>query len=148
MDNRVWFSGNVTLRQKSVCFIRKAIMTGCISMSRSLSPEYGLPIMITGKRWRYAQAKTIPPMLDFSGINCVNSRKREGEVWSDPKVILQRYRKALTRDSNLFILHLKTAELINNKLHGVTCDITGQTGLTVFDVVIQCERDPVSFCCR
>ena len=87
-------------------------------------------------------------MLDFSGSNCVNSCNREGEVWSDPKVILQRYRKALTRDSNLFILHLKTAGLINNKLYGVTCDITGQTGLTVIDVVIQCERDPVSFCCR
>lgn len=87
-------------------------------------------------------------MLDFSGSNCVNSCKREGGVWSDPKVILQRYRKALTRDGNPFILYLKAAGLINNKLHDVICDITGQTGLAVIDVVIQCERDPISFCCR
>ena len=28
-----------------------------------------------------------PLMLDFTGINCVNCRKMEGEVWSDPKVM-------------------------------------------------------------
>ena len=28
-----------------------------------------------------------PLMLDFTGINCVNCRKMEGEVWSDPEVI-------------------------------------------------------------
>jgi thiol:disulfide interchange protein DsbD len=26
-------------------------------------------------------------MLDFTGINCVNCRKMEGQVWSDPKVM-------------------------------------------------------------
>ena len=26
-------------------------------------------------------------MIDFTGINCVNCRKMEGEVWSDPKVM-------------------------------------------------------------
>lgn len=28
-----------------------------------------------------------PLMLDFTGINCVNCRKMEGQVWSDPKVM-------------------------------------------------------------
>ncbi|HKH60243.1 MAG TPA: cytochrome c biogenesis protein CcdA [Flavitalea sp.] len=28
-----------------------------------------------------------PLMLDFTGINCVNCRKMEGEVWSDPQVM-------------------------------------------------------------
>jgi thiol:disulfide interchange protein DsbD len=28
-----------------------------------------------------------PLMLDFTGINCVNCRKMEGEVWSDPAVM-------------------------------------------------------------
>jgi thiol:disulfide interchange protein len=28
-----------------------------------------------------------PLMLDFTGINCVNCRKMEGQVWSDPRVM-------------------------------------------------------------
>ena len=28
-----------------------------------------------------------PLMLDFTGINCVNCRKMEGSVWSDPEVM-------------------------------------------------------------
>jgi thiol:disulfide interchange protein DsbD len=28
-----------------------------------------------------------PLMLDFTGINCVNCRKMEGQVWSDPAVM-------------------------------------------------------------
>ncbi|MBD0298158.1 MAG: thioredoxin family protein [Flavisolibacter sp.] len=28
-----------------------------------------------------------PLMLDFTGINCVNCRKMEGQVWSDPQVM-------------------------------------------------------------
>ena len=36
-----------------------------------------------------AAAKAVhkPLMLDFTGINCVNCRKMEGEVWSDPAVM-------------------------------------------------------------
>jgi cytochrome c biogenesis protein CcdA/thioredoxin-related protein len=34
-----------------------------------------------------ARAVHKPLMLDFTGINCVNCRKMEGEVWSDPVVI-------------------------------------------------------------
>src|SRR5690606_20292563 len=28
-----------------------------------------------------------PIMLDFTGINCINCRKMEGQVWSDPEVM-------------------------------------------------------------
>ncbi|HLF45444.1 MAG TPA: cytochrome c biogenesis protein CcdA [Chitinophagaceae bacterium] len=41
----------------------------------------------------YAEALDItrkqkkPLMLDFTGINCVNCRKMEGQVWSDPQVM-------------------------------------------------------------
>lgn len=34
-----------------------------------------------------AQKLHKPLMLDFTGINCVNCRKMEGEVWSDPQVM-------------------------------------------------------------
>ena len=32
-----------------------------------------------------------PLMLDFTGINCVNCRKMEGQVWSDPEVFQPGY---------------------------------------------------------
>lgn len=34
-----------------------------------------------------ARALHKPLMLDFTGINCVNCRKMEGQVWSDPEVM-------------------------------------------------------------
>jgi thiol:disulfide interchange protein DsbD len=34
-----------------------------------------------------ARKEKKPLMLDFTGINCVNCRKMEGQVWSDPKVM-------------------------------------------------------------
>ena len=34
-----------------------------------------------------ARAEHKPLMLDFTGINCVNCRKMEGQVWSDPGVM-------------------------------------------------------------
>lgn len=34
-----------------------------------------------------AQKVHRPLMLDFTGINCVNCRKMEGQVWSDPEVM-------------------------------------------------------------
>lgn len=34
-----------------------------------------------------AKAQNKPIMLDFTGINCVNCRKMEGQVWSDPEVM-------------------------------------------------------------
>ena len=41
----------------------------------------------------YAEALSVarklkrPLMLDFTGINCVNCRKMEAQVWSDPRVM-------------------------------------------------------------
>jgi len=34
-----------------------------------------------------AREQKKPLMLDFTGINCVNCRKMEGQVWSDPEVM-------------------------------------------------------------
>lgn len=34
-----------------------------------------------------ARKQKKPLMLDFTGINCVNCRKMEGQVWSDPQVM-------------------------------------------------------------
>ena len=34
-----------------------------------------------------ARKQNKPLMLDFTGINCVNCRKMEGQVWSDPEVM-------------------------------------------------------------
>lgn len=34
-----------------------------------------------------ARKQKKPLMLDFTGINCVNCRKMEGQVWSDPEVM-------------------------------------------------------------
>lgn len=34
-----------------------------------------------------AKAQNKPIMLDFTGINCINCRKMEGQVWSDPEVM-------------------------------------------------------------
>ncbi|WP_438947070.1 protein-disulfide reductase DsbD family protein [Sediminibacterium sp.] len=34
-----------------------------------------------------ARKEQKPLMLDFTGINCVNCRKMEGQVWSDPEVM-------------------------------------------------------------
>ena len=36
---------------------------------------------------RYARAQGKPVMLDFTGWSCVNCRKMEDNVWSDPKVL-------------------------------------------------------------
>jgi thiol:disulfide interchange protein DsbD len=36
---------------------------------------------------KIARALKKPLMLDFTGINCVNCRKMEGQVWSDPEVM-------------------------------------------------------------
>ena len=40
-----------------------------------------------GEALEAAREEHKPLMLDFTGINCVNCRKMEGQVWSDPKVM-------------------------------------------------------------
>ena len=40
-----------------------------------------------GEALQAARTLHKPLMLDFTGINCVNCRKMEGQVWSDPEVM-------------------------------------------------------------
>ena len=40
-----------------------------------------------GEALEVARKVKKPLMLDFTGINCVNCRKMEGQVWSDPEVM-------------------------------------------------------------
>lgn len=47
-----------------------------------------------------------PLMLDFTGINCVNCRKMEGQVWSDPEVI-----KRLKEDFVIVSLYVDVTQI-------------------------------------
>ncbi|MEP7253842.1 MAG: thioredoxin family protein, partial [Ginsengibacter sp.] len=50
--------------------------------------KYGMEIYYDYNEALNAARKTHKPlMLDFTGINCVNCRKMEGQVWSDPNVM-------------------------------------------------------------
>ncbi|HEV2478395.1 MAG TPA: thioredoxin family protein [Puia sp.] len=50
--------------------------------------RYGLVTYFDyGEALAVARALHKPLMLDFTGINCVNCRKMEGQVWSDPAVM-------------------------------------------------------------
>ncbi len=50
--------------------------------------KYGMEIFYDYDEALAAARKAKKPlMLDFTGINCVNCRKMEGEVWSDPEVM-------------------------------------------------------------
>lgn len=55
----------------------------------------------------YAKEKNMPVMLDFTGYGCVNCRKMEAAVWTDPEV----------------------AEIINNKYILVTLHVDDKTPL-------------------
>jgi thiol:disulfide interchange protein len=50
---------------------------------------------------RYAKSQNKPVMIDFTGWSCVNCRKMEDNVWSDPKVL-----NHLTRDYVLISLYV------------------------------------------
>ncbi len=50
---------------------------------------------------RYAKAQGKPVLLDFTGWSCVNCRKMEDKVWSDPKVL-----KRLRQDYVLISLYV------------------------------------------
>jgi thiol-disulfide isomerase/thioredoxin len=49
----------------------------------------------------YARAQGKPVMLDFTGWSCVNCRKMEDKVWSDPKVL-----KHLSQDYVIISLYV------------------------------------------
>jgi len=55
-----------------------------------------------------------PLMLDFTGINCVNCRKMEGQVWSDPEVM-----KSLKDDFVIVSLYVdvQTIDLQENEIY-------------------------------
>jgi len=54
---------------------------------------------------RYAKAQGKPVMIDFTGWSCVNCRKMEDNVWSDPKVL-----KRLSSDYVLISLYVDDKE--------------------------------------
>ncbi|MEO9070812.1 MAG: cytochrome c biogenesis protein CcdA [Ginsengibacter sp.] len=92
-------------------FNTTSISTGTVSLTKSNTSDSELPHpikyydkmriyepevvtkygMVT--YFDYAEALAVarkvhkPLMLDFTGINCVNCRKMEGQVWSDPEVM-------------------------------------------------------------
>lgn len=50
--------------------------------------KYGMTTYFDyGEALAVARKAKKPLMLDFTGINCVNCRKMEGQVWSDPEVM-------------------------------------------------------------
>jgi len=55
-----------------------------------------------------------PLMLDFTGINCVNCRKMEGQVWSDPEVM-----KILKEDFVIVSLYVdvQNIDLTENEMY-------------------------------
>lgn len=56
---------------------------------------------------RYAKVQGKPVMIDFTGWSCVNCRKMEDNVWSDPKVL-----KRLSDDYVLISLYVDDKELL------------------------------------
>lgn len=53
-----------------------------------VAKKYGLVTFFDLEEAKAAAKKLNKPlMLDFTGINCINCRKMEGQVWSDPQVM-------------------------------------------------------------
>ena len=69
-----------------------------------------------------------PLMLDFTGINCVNCRKMEGQVWSDPKV-MQKLKEDFVIVSLYVDVHnvdLPEAEQYYSKTLGIKVETLGE----------------------
>ena len=49
-------------------------------------------------------------MLDFTGINCVNCRKMEGQVWSDPAVMKKLKEEFVIASLYVDVQHIDLAE--------------------------------------
>ena len=59
---------------------------------------------------------------------------------------LTRYRKALIQDSSRFVLRMqKSLELMNIKVHTVIRDITGKTGCSIIEAILNGERKAENF---
>ena len=69
---------------------------------------------------KYARAQGKPVIIDFTGWSCVNCRKMEDNVWSDPKVL-----KRLANDYILISLYVDDKENLPSELQYVS-ETTGK----------------------
>lgn len=80
--------------------------------------KYGLVTYFDYREALEAARKAKKPlMLDFTGVNCVNCRKMEGQVWSDPEV-MQRLKEDFVIASLYVDVHhieLQPSEQFNSK---------------------------------
>ncbi len=64
---------------------------------------------------KYAKTQGKPVMIDFTGWSCVNCRKMEDNVWSDPKVL-----KKLSDDYVLVSLYVDDKELLPEAMQSIS----------------------------
>ncbi len=81
-----------TLTQASASVFDKSHPIKYVEQMKVYEPEvvtkYGMEIYYDYEEaLKASKIKHKPLMLDFTGINCVNCRKMEGQVWSDPAVL-------------------------------------------------------------
>ena len=94
-------------------------------------------------------------MIDFSGFGCVNCRKMEASVWTDPKV-----KQILENDYVLITLmvddktklpqpitieeHDKTRKLKQSATNGVTCNVVSSVqNAQPFYILLNAEGKPL-----
>jgi thiol:disulfide interchange protein DsbD len=90
-----------------------------------------------------------PIMLDFTGITCVNCRKMETEVWSDPEVFKRMKNDFIVaslfcdaRDDKYL---LPEDEWYENKTSGITIKTIGQKNLDIQSVIYHANTQPNYF---
>jgi len=82
----------------------------------------------------YEEALTVarrlkkPLMLDFTGINCVNCRKMEAEVWSDPEVM-----RRLKEDFVIVSLYVDVQDIELPEAEHYRSEALGKTVITLGD---------------
>lgn len=69
-----------------------------------------------------------PLMLDFTGINCVNCRKMEAEVWSDPEVM-----RRLKEDFVIVSLYVDVQDIELPEAEHYRSEALGKTVMTLGD---------------
>jgi cytochrome c biogenesis protein CcdA/thioredoxin-related protein len=69
-----------------------------------------------------------PLMLDFTGINCVNCRKMEAEVWSDPEVM-----RRLKEDFVIVSLYVDVQDIELPEAEHYRSEALGKTVITLGD---------------
>ena len=90
-----------------------------------------------------------PIMLDFTGITCVNCRKMETEVWSDPEVFKRMKNDfivaSLFCDARQDKFLLPENEWYKNEQSGVTIKTIGQKNLDIQSVKYHSNTQPYYF---